>query len=292
MTWEFEPVAGPFAFTEGPVWTGDAVLFSDIPTDRILRFDPSSGETTTWAADTDAGNGLALGPDGAVYCCADDRVTRYAPDGTRTTVVESYGGAPFNGPNDLAFDREGRLWFSDPDYEDDRDVAPQDARAVYRVSDPASADARAERVVADTTNPNGLAFAPDGDVLYVAQSEFGEGNPRELRAYALDGDGEPGDYAVLHEFPHRGVDRMCLDDAGDVVAAAGRDDGGPGPTLYVFAPDGRLRETHDFPGRAATNCCFGGPALDDLYVTGYDGYLRRVRTDRTGHRLPPETRSQ
>jgi gluconolactonase len=289
MDWTFEPVAGPYDLTEGPIRVPDerAVYFTDIPSSRILRYDVATDEVEAWTEDTDRGNGLALGPDGAIYCCEMEghRVSRYARDGSKTVVASEYGGKRLTSPNDLYFDSAGRLWFTDPDYDDQAD-APLDHRSVYRIDDPPGGEP--VRVTHDTTNPNGLLVSPDEETLYVAQSEYGPGNPRELRAYPLDADGEAGSYEVLHNFyPHRGIDGMALDEDGNLVATAGWAESGPGPMLYVFTPAGRVLETHPAPGGDPTNCCFAGEDLTDLYVTGKDGFLYRAETDRVGFEIPP-----
>ena len=289
MTWTFERVAGPFEFTEGPVWDGEIVRFSDIPTGTVYAYDPATGDCEPWFEGTDRGNGLALGPDGDLYCCEmGGRVVRLGADGSRTVVAEAFAGDALNSPNDLAFDAAGRLWFTDPDY-DERDPGELalDHKSVYRC-ERADGGWTVERATTDTTNPNGLAFAPDGDVLYVAQSEYGAGNPRELRAYPVEADGTLGEYRVLHDFgPHRGIDGMAVCEDGTVVATAGWDESGPGPLLYAFAPSGRVLATHPYPGPAPTNCCFAGDDRSTLYVTGFDGGLWRAETEYRGLALPP-----
>ena len=288
MHWEFEPVAGPYDFTEGPVWDGDGVLFTDIPTSRVMRYDPATETCEEYLNGTNRGNGLTLGPDGDLYCCemGGHAVSRWDGDGNRTVVADEYEGDRLNSPNDLVFDERGRLWFTDPDY-DEQDDLELGHFSVYRLDPHDDGGWDITRVVEDTTNPNGLLFSPDEERLYVAQSEYGEGNPRELRAYPLESDGTVGSYDVLHTFnPHRGIDGMCLDADGNVVATAGWMDSGPGPLLYVFSPRGRVLETHPYPGEYPTNCAFGGPDLRTLYVTGADGFLYRAEVDRAGHPLP------
>jgi gluconolactonase len=287
MSWTFELVAGPFEFTEGPVWDGEAVLFSDIPPGNIVRYVPETGESTVFRTEEGKPNGLKLSAEGDLYGCemAGRRMARYDEDGTTTTIVDEYDGKRLHKPNDLCFDDQGRMWFSDPDYdvywvEDaEREL---DHDSIYRV-DLSSEPWTAERMTFDTQRPNGLLISPDQSTLYVAEMQYGDGNPRELRSYPILDDGSLGEYEVLHNFyPHRGIDGMCLDEDGNIVACAGWPDSGPGPMIYVIAPDGRVLETHPFPGGSPTNCTFGED-LSTLYVTEGDGGLYRAETDRVGY---------
>jgi gluconolactonase len=313
MTWEFEAVAGPYEFTEGPVWDPErgVVFFTDIPTSTILRYDPDSGGCIEWATETNRGNGLALGPKGNIYCCemgtdrAGHQVSRYDRDGQKTVLADAYDGKRLNSPNDLVFDSEGRLWFTDPDYDDQEDLelGHLSAYCLDPAGDPGTTDAadwELARVTHDTTNPNGLLFSRDERTMYIAESPYGEDNDRELRAYPVAGaarreadDGRSqnvvlGEYEVLHDFgPHRGIDGMCLTREGNIVATAGWEASGPGGLLYVFTPAGRVLETHPYPADRPTNCAFGGEDLSTLYVTGFDGHLYRVETDRVGYPVPP-----
>ena len=286
MTWEFERVAGPFSFAEGPVWTGSSVWFTD--ESRIIEYDPSTDETAVVFEETNDGCGMHIGPDGSLYVCEPDarRMARYE-DETRTTVVDSYRGDALNSPNDVEIDASGRMWFTDPRYgpEDDLELSH---KSVYLVEDPTATSPSIRRVTTDTTQPNGLLVSPDESTLFVAQSEYGEGNDRELRAYPINDDGSVGEYEVLHNFyPHRGIDGMCFDDDGNIVATAGWTESGPGPMLYVFTPSGRVLETHPIE-ETPTNCTFGGDDGRTLFVTTTGGSLYQARTDRTGLLDHPE----
>ena len=283
MSWDFERVAGEYGTTEGPVWDGSGVVFTDMPGAEIRRYDAETGDCEVRYEDTNSANGLKMADDGTLYACemGGRRLVRYE-DGEPVPIVEAYRGRRLNSPNDLAFDTEGRIWFTDPhygsDWEADDKVLELHHRSIYRV-DPDDPDTLT-RMTTDTTNPNGLLVSPDDEYLYVAQSDY-EG-ARELRAYPIEGD-SVGPAEVLHTFhPHRGIDGMCLDEDGNIVATAGSDDGGPGPMIYVFAPSGRVLGTHPTPDPRPTNCCFGGDDLSDLYVTGFHGCLYRAETDRTG----------
>ena len=294
MSWDFELVAGPFSFTEGPAWDGEAVLFSNCPDNRIMRYDPASDECSEFRTDTNEANGLMFDKDGRLYACEGDpegenrRMVRYNKDGTTTVIADRFEGKRLNSPNDLAFDKEGRLWFTDPRYGDKIDNLELDHQSVFRV-DPSPNDTwELTRVTYDTTKPNGLLISPDQNYLYVAQSEHGEGKDRELRAYPINDDRRVGEYSVLHNFyPHRGIDGMCLDTNGNIIATAGFEQSGPGPMIYVFAPNGRVLETHPVPKDNPTNCTFGDSDLKTLYVTA-SGCLFRVRTERTGYLIYPQ----
>lgn len=285
MSWDFECVYDDGAFTEGPVWDGSGMLFTDIPNSRILHYAIESDHTTTYLADTNGTNGIKLGPDGTLYACemVGRRLVSY--DGTdRTVLAETYEGDRLNSPNDLAIDETGHVWFTDPHYEtywepDDKTLELEH-RSIYRIN-PAE-PGELTRVTYDTTNPNGLLLSPGDDELYVAQSDYD--GALELRAYPVDGPGSVGDYSVLHDFsPYRAIDGMCLDTDGNIVATAGDETGGPGPYVYVFAPDGEILARHPSPDPKPTNCAFGGADLQTLYLTGSDGCLYRADTDRTGY---------
>jgi gluconolactonase len=297
MAWKFEVVAGPFGFTEGPAWDGAALLFSDIPVSRIMRFDPVTRECTVYREGTSEGNGLLFDAAGRLYGCQagtrDDpgrRMVRYDPDGSVTVITDRFEGKRYNSPNDLAFDSQGRMWFTDPRYGDIRDDMELAHESIFRAVEQADGSWSVERMTFDTTRPNGLLISPDQSTLYVAQSEYGVDRKRELRAYPILADGSLGEYRVLHNFyPHRGIDGMCLDAEGNIVATAGWDQSGPGSMLYVFAPNGRVLETHPFPFDRPTNCTWGGPEEGTLYVTGASGHLLAAQTGMKPHLVYPPT---
>ena len=287
----FEKVAAGFSVTEGPVWDGQALLFTDILASRIMRYDPRTGQCAVYRTDTHHANGLRMDAAGRIYACEGSgrRITRYEKDGSVTVLADRFQGRRLNSPNDIAIDSKGRIWFSDPRYDTapvygDNPGAPElDHQSVFRL-DPADGDGwTIQRVTFDTTKPNGVLVSLDEKTLYVAQSDYGEGTKRELRAYPIREDGSLGPYTVLHDFgPHRGIDGMTLDSEGNIVATAGWQRSGPGPLIYVFAPSGRVLETHPFPEDRPTNCTFGDDDLQTLYVTNMMGSLHRARMRRKG----------
>jgi gluconolactonase len=222
-------------------------------------------------------------------------VVRYETDGGVTVLADGYEGGRLNIPNDLVLDTEGSVWFTVPYYEGaagpwskTRDPKDLDHDSVYRIDSEPNGAYRTTRVTFDTTRPNGLLFSLDYRTLYVAQSGRLPEELRQLRAYPVNDDRSLGAPAVLHDFgEHRGIDGMCLDTEGNIVATAGYELGGPGPLIYVFSPRGEVLETHPVPCTRPTNCAFGDKDLKTLYVTTIEGFLFRARTERTGRALPP-----
>jgi gluconolactonase len=289
MAWQFERVAGPFGeggVTEGPVWDGEALLFTDIPNNRILRYDPATGACATYREGTQATNGLTLDRQGRLYGCqaGGRQVVRYEPDGGVTTLADRFEGKRFNEPNDIVVDAGGRVWFTDPLYLADRSTMELAHESVYRLDPRPDGGYSVTRVVFDTVRPNGLVLSPDERTLYVAESPRAPEGQRQLRAYPVLDDGALGPARLLHDFgPHRGIDGMRVDEAGNILATCGWTQSGPGPRIAVFAPNGTVLAEHPTPANP-TNGCFGGPDLTDLYVTGFDRCLHRARTDRRGLR--------
>jgi gluconolactonase len=286
MAWEFRELAKFDHITEGPAWDGTGLLFTEITPSRMMRYDPGTGRCTEFRTGTNEANGLILDPQGRLYACEGGgrRVVRYEANGGVTVLADRFEGKRLNSPNDLAIDRKGRIWFTDPRYGEFRADMELDHESVFRL-DPVGGDRWSiHRATLDTTRPNGILISPDQRTLYVAQSEYGDERKRELRAYPIGDDGSLGPHAVLHNFyPHRGIDGMCFDREGNIVATAGWQQSGPGPMIYVFTPSGRVLETHPLPTDRPTNCTFGGATLSDLYVTTGSGYLYVARTERQGY---------
>jgi gluconolactonase len=269
------------------VWNGSRVLFTDIPTSRIISYDPDSGQCDELLRESEGANGLALGRDGYLYGCQSvgRRVVRYGAGSTGryTVVADRFRGRRLNSPNDIVIDGRGRVWFTDPRYGDDRDDMELEHESVFRVDPVPGGRFEVVRVSVDTRRPNGIALSPDESVLYVAESPTAPKGDRQLRAYPVQTDGSLGPGRILFEFGrHRGIDGMCVDATGHIVTTCGWTYSGPGPRIAIFDPDGTLVEEHPAPAQP-TNVCFGGMGLTDAYVTAYDGCLWKASTPRRGH---------
>lgn len=298
MAWKFELIQKPSNITEGPVWDGEQLLYTHIRTSRILRYDVRSGEVSDWRTGTNRTNGLAYDDKGRLFgCCSGGRsILRFDADGKNVAVCDRVDGKKLNTPNDLAIDRKGRIWFTNPWNEGNIDATETeelDNRSVIRLDPQANGKYSATRVTFDTTQPNGVLVSPDQKTLYVAESGYTKEIARELRAYPIGDDGTLGAYETLfswgadHKGAHRGIDGMCLDAEGNIIATNGWEVSGPGPMLTVFSPTGRVLETHPVPASRPTNVCFGGPDLTTVFVTSTQGHFMKANTDRVGWAMWP-----
>jgi gluconolactonase len=300
MNWKFELLMKPSAvpLTEGPVWDGEHLYFTHIRASRILRYDLKSNALTEWRTGTNRTNGLAFDAEGRLFgCCSGGRsIVRFDPDGRTVTIADRVDGKKLNTPNDLAFDRKGRIWFTNPWNEGNIDATEHqelDNRSVLRADPQSDGTYAVTRVTSDTTQPNGILVSQDQSTLYVAESGHARDINRELRAYPIREDGSLGTYSTLFTWGadakglHRGIDGMCFDRDGNIVATAGWEVSGAGPMIYVFTPKGRVLETHPVPANRPTNCCFGGPDLTTLFVTTTQGHFFKAQTDRVGWAMYP-----
>lgn len=298
MGWKFKVIDGPYGgVTEGPTWDGTGLLFTHIPSSRIMRYDPQAKKSTLYRSQSNMANGLVLDSNDLLYACEGNarRVVRYEDNGSSTVLADGFELQRLNIPNDLVIDLQNRVWFTDPYYEgaagswsEDRSSKELCHDSVYRLDPKPTGSWSINRVTFDTTRPNGLLFSLNHKVLYVAQSGREPDEKRELRAYPVNPNGSLGTYKLMHDFGvNRGIDGMCLDADGNIIATAGWKQGGPGPMIYVFAPTGDVLETHPVPVDRPTNCTFGGSELQTLYVTSIDGHLLKAVTNRKGRTLYP-----
>ncbi len=263
-----ERLATGLRWAEGPVWFGDArhLLVSDIPNNRILKWEEETGAVSVFRRPSHFANGNTRDRQGRLVTCEHGgrRVTRTELDGTLTVLMDRFEGKRLNSPNDVVVKSDGSIWFTDPpfgllgDYEGAR--AEQELpEAVYRL-DPATGQAT---VLDDTiAGPNGLAFSPDERVLYVVQSRA---SPRNILAYDVAGDGTriTGRRVLIDAGPGT-PDGFRLDEDGNLWCGWGM--GTPElDGVMVFSAQGEPMGRIQLPERCA-NLCFGGPKRNRLFM--------------------------
>jgi gluconolactonase len=271
-----ERIATGFRWVEGPVWFGDhqCLVFSDIPANRLLRWDAVTGDVRVFREPSNHANGNTRDRQGRLVTCEHltRRVTRTEHDGSITVLAGGYKGASLNAPNDVVVGPDGAVWFTDPgygilnDYEG-REAAPELPTAVYRVDPDADPGAGPERVLEELDRPNGLCFSPDGSRLYVVDS----GLTQSIHVYdVVDGPtgSRPGNRLaagrVFADMSPGTSDGIRCDVHGNLWATAGG--GGDGyDGVHVFDPDGTLVGQIVLPETCA-NLCFGGPARNRLFM--------------------------
>ena len=295
MSWQFERIAGPFEGEAGGLlWDGKAMLFTTVDEHRLLRFDPKTGRTDPARLYTNRAKGLAYGPNGELYAAQEGgrRIIQFMEDGSVTALKALLDGKYHNNPCALTVDAAGRVWFCDP-FHPIRVFGPAlfpplQHGSVLRLHRDDRRNWALRRITFDTVSPRALALSADEKTLFVADGEVSSPNDRELRAYDVRPDGTVGKARVLHAFgsdrqgAHRGIEGMCLDAEGNIVAVAGSKAAGAGPLVYVFTSGGRILESHALPGDVPVACAFGGDNLEDLYVTTAEGEVYRARTTRRG----------
>ena len=261
-----ERLATGYRWVEGPVWFGDhrCLVWSDIPGNRMLRWDEATGVVTPFRSPADFANGHTRDRQGRLVSCEHltRRVTRTEHDGSITVLIDRFDGKPLNAPNDVVVASDGSVWFTDPgygilsDYEGRR-AALELPTAVYRL-DPERGDA--EPVVQDLERPNGLCFAPGESRLYVVDSGS---TPRSIHVYDV-AEGRVGAGRRFADMSPGSSDGIRCDSEGNLWASAGG--GGDGyDGVHVFAPDGTLIGQVLLP-EACANLCFGGVAGNRLFM--------------------------
>jgi gluconolactonase len=263
------------SWAEGPLWIphSQTLMWSDIPNNRILQYRPNSDETSVYRTDVEFVNGRTLDLKGNILQCSHGlrRIERDI-DGVISNVVNHFNGARFNSPNDLVVGRDGSIWFTDPHY--GISVVGEGHPGVMEYADcfVFSFDPRSEKlraVITDMEEPNGLAFSPDGSILYVSDSssvsrEDGSGN-RHIRAYdVINGKCKNGrTFATITD----GVpDGIKVDHNGNIWSSSFTG-------VIIFNPKGELIGRIFVPERVA-NLCFGGPTGQDVFIAASTSIYR------------------
>ena len=256
-------------WAEGPAYfaAGRYLVWSDIPNDRLLRFDECDASVSVFRHPCNNENGHTVDHQGRLISCEHRGrcVSRTELDGSRTVLVSSYQGKKLNSPNDAVVKRDGTIWFTDPtygidsNYEGDAGESEIGASHVYRL-DPETG--QIDIVVDDLLKPNGLAFSPDESLLYVVDTGFSH-DPNvtpKICVYPVEGGVGLGKGRVFSECDAGLYDGLRVDTMGHIWTSAG--DG-----VHCIHPDGTLLGKVPVPEIVA-NVCFGGIKRNRLFICG------------------------
>ncbi|MFJ8086466.1 SMP-30/gluconolactonase/LRE family protein [Streptomyces sp. NPDC096205] len=276
-------------WAEGPIYVPAwrQLIWSDIPNDRMLRWDEATGAVSVFRSPAGYPNGNTLDAQGRLITCeqGNRRVTRTEHDGTITVLASHWQGKRLNSPNDAAVKSDGAIYFSDPDfgitsdYEGHRAESEIGSCNVYRIA-PETGDV--DLVADDVEAPNGLVFSADERQLYVSDTRGGK-----IRVYDVRPDGTLSRGDVFAEIAPGGTgrfDNLRFDDGGRLWAAAMADG------VHCYDPDGTLIGRLKVPGVVA-NIAWGGAKRNRLFIaadtTLYSLVMGVTGTHPTGpgHRL-------
>lgn len=269
---KLETLATGLLWGEGPVWFGDArhLLFSDIPNNRILKWNEETGDVSLFRYPSNHSNGNTRDREGRLVTCEHGgrRVTRTEHDGSITVLAHAFEGKRLNSPNDVVVKSDGTVWFTDPpygiltDYEGNKAESEIGAFNVYRL-DPSTGELRI--AANDFVKPNGLAFSPDETELFIADSgrSHDPEAPHHVRRFKVEPDGRLSGGAVFCRIEPGIPDGIRFDERGALWVAAG--DG-----AHCYAADGTLIGKI-FVGEVIANLCFGGAKRNRLFMAGQSG---------------------
>lgn len=271
-------------WAEGPAYfpAGRYLIFSDIPNDRLLRFDETSNTVSVFRQPAFNENGHTVDQQGRLISCEHRgrAVSRTEFDGSRTVLASHYQGKKLNSPNDVVVKSDGSIWFTDPTYgidsEYEGDAAPSEIGAsyVYRL-DPANGEMTV--LITDLLKPNGLAFSPDESLLYVADTGFTHDRScaPKIRVYPVNADGRGVGTGKLFATADYGLfDGFRVDIHGNVWSSTGNG-------VNCYHPDGTLLGKIPVP-EIVGNVTFGGRKRNRLFICGqtslYSIYLNTQGT--------------
>jgi gluconolactonase len=287
-----EQVATGFRWAEGPAYSakGGYLLFSDIPNNRIMKFDEATGKTSVFREKSNYANGNTFDRQGRLITCEHSvtrRVTRTEANGKITVLADSFEGKRLNAPNDVVVKSDDSIWFTDPlfgingEWEGTRAKPEQATTNVYRIG----SDGKISAAITDLVNPNGLAFSPDEKKLYVVEWK---GTPnRSIWSYDVNADSTLTNKTKVVDAADQGsLDGFRVDRDGNLWCGWGSNGAlQPEPAdingrkvfqlkgksedldgVMVFNPQGKAIGFIKLPERCA-NLAFGGPKKNRLYMT-------------------------
>lgn len=254
-------------WAEGPAYlpAGRYLVWSDIPNDRLMRYDETDDSVSVFSAPCNNQNGHTVDREGRLVCCEHRgrRISRVEADGSVTALATHYEGKRLNSPNDVIVKSDGSIWFTDPsygidsEYEGDRADSEIGARNVYRID---ADSGRVTAVATDFVQPNGLAFSPDESLLYIADTgaTHVEDGPRHIRVFDVNGDGTLANGRLFAESQCGLFDGFRVDMHGNIWTSAG--DG-----VHCYTPEGDLIGKI-LVDEVVANVEFGGIKRNRLFI--------------------------
>jgi len=256
-------------WAEGPAYfpAGRYLVWSDIPNNRMLRYDECNGETSVFRNPSGHSNGNTVDRQGRLVTCEHGgrRVSRTEHDGSITCIADRHEGKRLNSPNDVIVKSDGSIWFTDPTYGIDSDYEGVRAESEIGASHVYCVDAKTGvlRVVAgDFVKPNGLAFSPDEKKLYIADTgrSHGKDFPAHIRVFEVAADGSLGKSRVFADSTAGLFDGFRVDETGRLWTSCAEG-------VHCFDPDGTLIGKILVP-EIVSNICFGGRKRHQLFICG------------------------
>jgi gluconolactonase len=264
-----ERLATGFRWAEGPVWFGDGrfLLWSDIPNNRMMKWEEETGAVSVFRKPSNNSNGNTRDRQGRLVTCEHDarRVTRTEYDGTITVLADRYQGKPLNSPNDVVVKSDHSVWFTDPPFGilgnyEGHPATPELPTNVYRCD---GANGQLTVATGDVNRPNGLCFSPDESTLYIVESGA---TPRAIRAFdVVDGGSKLANGRVFIDAGTGIPDGMRCDTDGNLWCGWGGGEEQDG--VAIFNTAGQLIGRILLPERSA-NVCFGGVKRNRLFMCG------------------------
>lgn len=254
-------------WAEGPAYfaAGKYLLWSDIPNDRLLRFDETDNSVSVFKSPCRFHNGHTVDREGRLVACEHQgrQVSRIEVDGSETILASHYQGKRFNSPNDVIVKSDGTIWFTDPsygidgNYEGDKADSEIGGSYVFRI-DPASGEVVA--VATDFVQPNGLAFSPDESILYIADTgaTHVEDGPRHIRMFDVSTENQLTNDRLFATCTEGLFDGFRVDVEGNIWTSAG--DG-----VHCYTAAGELLGKI-LTGEVVANVEFGGIKRNRLYI--------------------------
>jgi len=260
-----EKVDAGFRFTEGPVWSREGfLLFSDVPNNHIRKLVPGE-RSVIFREDSHGANGNTYDAQGRLYSCESKtrRVVRMDKKGKMEVLAEKWEGKRLNAPNDIVVRKDGHIYFTDPAFGDQADTRELSFYGVYHITPKGAMSLIAK----PAGRPNGIAFSPNGRILYVDNSD-----DRNVRAYDVDRNGEVSNERVVVSNIDGVPDGMKVDEKGNLYITA--------KGIAVYTPEGKLLQNIELSETPA-NCAFGDPDFQTLYITARTS-LYRIRLNVKG----------